>query len=257
MAILEIRSLTKHFNGLTAIRDLEMGVFEGEILGLIGPNGAGKTTLFNIISGFLQPSKGTIVFEGVDITGLQIHKITQRGIARTFQSSELLKMETVYENIITALHTSAEVGVLREVFHTPAARREKRYMEDRALEILEFMRIAQFKDQFAGNLPHGHQRILGMCIALACNPKLLLLDEPVTGMNPQETIAMVNLIRKLRERGVTLIVVEHDMKLVMNLSDRIVVLNYGEKIAEGPPEEIRANKEVIEAYLGSEGEWEI
>lgn len=250
MALLEIRALYRYFGGLTAINDLSLDVFDSEILGLIGPNGAGKTTLFNVISGFLQPTQGTVTFKGKEISGLKSHEIASIGIGRTFQQSTLFMGSTVFENVFTGFHLGYETGLLGQFLHTPGARKEEEYIAHKALEILEFMDLISIKEELAGNLPHGHQRLLGICIALTANPVLLLLDEPVTGMNPKETETTLGLIKQLRKRGITLIVVEHDMKAVMSLCDRIVVLNYGQKIAEGLPEEIRENRSVIEAYLG-------
>ena len=253
MPLLEIRSLTKYFGGLAAVNDLNMDVNESEILGLIGPNGAGKTTLFNLINGFFPSTGGEIRFKGEVISGLKAHEIAKKGIGRTFQQSVLFMESRVLENVFTGFHLNYRTGILSQFLHTRQARKESREIQQKAFEILDFLGLASLKDELAKNLPHGHQRVLGVSVALACKPKLLLLDEPVTGMNPQETENMIDIIGQLRERGITIVVVEHDMKAVMSLCDRIVVLNYGKKISEGPPEEIQENKEVIEAYLGREG----
>lgn len=253
MALLETKSLTKYFGGLAAINELDMEVFDSEILGLIGPNGAGKTTLFNLISSFFPPTKGEVSFKGELISGLKPHEVAQMGIGRTFQQSTLFMGSSVLDNVFTGFHMNYKTGPLSQFLHMPKAREEARVIKAKALEILKYMGLAPLKDELAQNLPHGHQRILSICVALAAKPELLLLDEPVTGMNPGETEQTIDLIRQLRDMGITIVVVEHDMKAVMSLCDRIVVLNYGKKIIEGPPEEIRENREVIEAYLGKEG----
>lgn len=253
MPLLETRSLTKYFGGLAAINELDMEVFESEILGLIGPNGAGKTTLFNLISSFFPPTKGEVMFKGGLISGLKPHEVAQKGVGRTFQQSTLFMGSSALDNVFTGFHMNYKTGLLKQFLHTPKARKEAKFIKENALEILDYMGLAPLKDELAENLPHGHQRILSICVALAANPELLLLDEPVTGMNPGETEQTIDLIRRLRDRGITIVVVEHDMKAIMRLCDRIVVLNYGRKITEGPPEEIRENMEVIEAYLGKEG----
>lgn len=252
MALLEVRDLSKNFGGLAAITRLNFDVSDGEILGLIGPNGAGKTTLFNIITGFFPPDMGKILFEGKNITHLKPHKVAQRGIGRTFQLTTLCIRSSVFVNVFAGFHLNYKVNVWKAFLHFSSARKEEETMKERAMKILEFMGIASLKDELARNLPHGHQRILGVCIALATNPKLLFLDEPMTGMNPEETATLVSLVKKIRDDGVTIVVVEHDMKAIMKLCDRIMVMNFGEKIAEGLPNEIKENKDVIEAYLGRE-----
>ena len=254
MALLEVNHLSKYFGGLAAVNDLSMEVKEGEILGFIGPNGAGKTTFFNLLSGVFSPTKGKIVFQGADITGLKPHSIAAKGLVRTFQATILFKDSTALENVVIGHHLHSKAGFWGSLFGTGWARRDKDKIEKSSLELLQLMGLADLKDELAKNLPHGHQRALGVAMALAAEPKLLLLDEPVTGMNPGETILMVNKLRGIRDRGVTMVVVEHDMKAVMGLSDRIVAVSYGKKIAEGLPHEIRENKDVIEAYLGAEEE---
>jgi branched-chain amino acid transport system ATP-binding protein len=252
MALLELKGVSKNFGKLQAVSDLNFSVEKGEIHSLIGPNGAGKTTVFNIITGTFPLNGGTIFFNGEDITGLPPHKIAQKGMARSFQHTYLFMYESVLNNVMMGFHMSCNAGVVKEFLHTPGARKIDQDCKKKALEILNFMGLGGMIHELPVNLPHGHQRALGVSIAIACSPTLLMLDEPVTGMNPTETVEMVERIRKIRDTGITIILVEHAMKVVMNVSDRITVLSYGKKIAEGLPEQIKNNQEVVEAYLGKE-----
>ena len=251
MALLETKGLSKHFGGLKAVSELDLSVEEGEIRGIIGPNGAGKTTLFNVISGTYKPTSGDVFLNGERISGLRPSRIAAKGGVRTFQRTALFKDFTVLQNVSIARHLHADESLLGAVFGT--ARRMERAHEARALEILEFIGLADIRNELSHNLPHGHQRALGVAMALATEPRLLMLDEPVAGMNPQETARMTELIRKLRDEWkITILLVEHDMRTVMGLCDYITVLNFGHKLTEGAPKEIVSNREVIEAYLGSD-----
>ena len=252
MILLETRGLGKLYGKLQAVKDLDIAVEEGELRGLIGPNGAGKTTVFNLLTGFDTPSAGQVFFRGEEITGLPAHKIAQKGMARAFQQSYLFMDQTVLQNVLVGCHMSCRAGALREFLHSPSAQRYERIAGDKAAEILDFMGMTNLTNEFAGNLSHGQQRALGVGMALACDPTLLLLDEPVTGMNPTESAEMVRRIKSIREKGVTVILVEHSMDVVMNVCERITVVSYGQKLAEGTPQEIRNDCAVIEAYLGKE-----
>lgn len=250
--LLHVQNISKHFGGLAALREVSFQLEAGTILGLIGPNGAGKTTLYNIITGFLLPTSGRIYFAGEDITGMRPDQIAKKGLVRTFQATNLFKNKTVLENLIIAHHLHGSASFWDLLINSARAKASEAKIRQRSLDILHYIGLASLQDELAKNLPHGHQRALGVAIALAASPKLLLLDEPLTGMNAQESAQFINLLRNLRDQGITLVIVEHDMKAIMGLSQRIVVLNYGRKIAEGTPQEIQNNPQVIAAYLGSE-----
>lgn len=247
MALLRVESLTKRFGGLAAVNGLSFQVSEGEIRGLIGPNGAGKTTIFNLVSGYYKPTSGRIIYKDEDIAGLKVHQIARRGLVRTFQGTTLFQEMTVLDNVLMGQHLHAVARPLTIIFG------RARSDEDiaKADEILDFVGLLDRRDELAMNLSHGHQRALGVAVALAAKPTLLMLDEPFAGMNAEETKHMMALLAKVRDQGISLLLVEHDMKAVMGLCDHIVVVNFGLLLGDGPPEEIRNNKAVIEAYLGA------
>jgi branched-chain amino acid transport system ATP-binding protein len=252
--VLEIDALTLQFGGLTALDDVTFHIEEGEILGLIGPNGAGKTTCFNAVTGIYRPTRGDIRFEGRSIAGHKRFQITQLGVARTFQNIRLFRSMTALENVLVGADAKHSTGMASALFRLPKHRREEREGHDRAMELLAFMGLQKRADELAANLSYGDQRRLEIARAMATEPKLICLDEPAAGFNPAEKAQLMDLIKRVRDQGYTVLLIEHDMKLVMGVTDRIVVLEFGRKIAEGTPAEIRDNPAVIAAYLGVDEE---
>ena len=252
MALLQVQKVSRYFKGLAALHEVDVEVFPGEILGIIGPNGAGKTTLFNVITGFLQPSSGRILFKDEDITGLKPQKIAAKGLLRTFQITSLYGHFSALENVMVAHHLQEKMSFWPALLNTTSYRNKEKQFWERSRDMLRTLAPEIKMEAPADSLPHGHQQNLGLLMPLAARPELLMLDEPVTGMNLDETTAMMDRIKKIRDSGVTIVLVEHNMKTVMGICDRIAVLNYGVKIYEGSPEKALKDSAVIDAYLGEE-----
>lgn len=248
--MLEVAGITQIFGGVTALEDVSFVAGKGDITGVIGPNGAGKTTLFNIVSGIYKQTSGAVHLEGKQVTGLPPERLARLGMVRTFQNIELFGSMTVLENVMVGMHTKSSSGIIACSFLMPWSIAEERRIREGATKWLDFVGIAGEADVIAGNLPFGKGRLLEIARALAVEPRLILMDEPAAGLNSQETLALAHLIQRIRDMGVTVVLVEHDMELVMDICDRIVVLNLGKKLAEGTPREIQDNPEVIAAYLG-------
>lgn len=250
MPLLEVKKLTRSFGGLTALSGVDFHVSEGEIASLIGPNGAGKTTFFNCITGIYSPTSGSIVFNGADISGLRPSIVAEKGISRTFQNIRLFASMSAVENVMAGCHVRTRTGPLGAVLKTRKGREEEERSREKAHHLLRFVGLSRRANTIASNLPYGDQRRLEIARALATEPRLLLLDEPAAGMNPQEAEGLKSLISRIRSNGVSILLIEHHMKVVMSISDRVVVLDHGEKLAEGTPSEVQNNPDVIKAYLG-------
>ena len=252
MSMLEVAGLSRAFGGLRAVDGVSFAAEENNITAVIGPNGAGKTTLFNLIAGSLAPDSGSVVFDGSDITGLKPFRVARKGISRTFQAVKLSKKMTALENVMIGRHVRSRAGFASGLLAAPWTWREERSIREEAMKAVELLGIEEYRDKETGSLPFGIQRSVELARAVAAEPRLLLLDEPASGLNARETRLLAELIDRIRSSGITILVVEHDMSLVMDISDEIVVLNFGKKLAQGKPRDIQANREVIDIYLGEE-----
>ncbi len=251
MGLLEVSGLTKKFGGLTAVNDVSISIEQGSISAIIGPNGAGKTTLFNLLTGIYKPDKGTINFDGRSLIGLRPDQVNGAGMSRTFQSIRLFPGMTVVENVMVGMHSRLRISLFQTITRLGGFNNQEKHVREKAAELLDFVGLSDKGDEVSRNLPYGDQRRVEIARALASDPKLVLLDEPTAGMNPNESVEAMTLFRRVRdERGVTVVLIEHDMRVVMGISEKISVLDYGQKIAEGSPVDIRTNPRVVEAYLG-------
>ncbi|MCI9068178.1 MAG: ABC transporter ATP-binding protein [Lachnospiraceae bacterium] len=252
--LLRIENVTQKFGGLTALNNVNMHVDKGEIVGIIGPNGSGKTTMFNIITGIYRPTEGQVLYQDEPITGMEPYLISRKGLARTFQNIRLFSRMTAFDNVVIGMHARTKTNMCDIVLHLPRKRREEKECEERAMELLKLVDLYDVRYELASSLSYGHQRRLEIARALATGAEILLLDEPAAGMNEQETDELLQIIRRIKELKKTVILIDHDMKFVMNICERLYVLNYGVLIADGTPEEISKNQDVIDAYLGEDDE---
>ncbi len=250
--LLEASNLTKQYGGVNAVQNFDISVKKGELVGLIGPNGAGKTTTFNMLSGYVKPTNGQILLDGKNINNLPSHKIIKLGLSRTFQGARVFNNLSVLENVFIASQLRFEIPPFHSIFRTKKALKMEAEQLVKCKEVLKRFSLYESKDMIAGDLPYAHRSLLGIAMAIIQEPKILLLDEPLAGMNPQETLESVEIIKSLNKKGLTIIIVEHDIQAIMRLSDKIFVLNYGEKLAEGTPQQIQSNPDVIKAYLGGD-----